>query len=60
MSLADDEGFEAVSLERLHGQHRAAVEDKGRLYRHQNFYSVDDYMVWAKQHPDLDKGKPQE
>jgi arylsulfatase A-like enzyme len=33
------------------------VEDNGRLYRHQTFYSVDDYMKWAKQHPDLDKAK---
>ena len=32
------------------------VEDSGRLYRHQTFYTVDEYMAWAKEHPDLDKG----
>lgn len=30
------------------------VEDKGRLYRHQAFYSVDDYLAWAKQHPEAE------
>lgn len=30
------------------------VEDRGRLYRHQTFYTVEEYMKWAKAHPDLD------
>lgn len=30
----------------------ALVEDKGRLYSHEAFYSVDDYLRWAKQHPE--------
>jgi arylsulfatase A-like enzyme len=30
------------------------VEDKGRLYRHKTFYTVDEYLKWAAQHPDLD------
>jgi hypothetical protein len=29
------------------------VEDKGRLYRHETFYTVADYLAWAKQHPEL-------
>jgi arylsulfatase A-like enzyme len=29
------------------------VEDKGRLYKHETFYTVDDYLKWAKQHPDV-------
>ena len=28
------------------------VEDKGRLYRHETFYTVEDYLEWAKEHPD--------
>lgn len=32
------------------------VEDRGRLYRHQTFYSVDEYLNWAKEHPELDRG----
>ncbi len=32
------------------------VEDKGRLYKHETFYTVEDYLAWAKQHPDLDGG----
>ncbi len=27
------------------------VEDKGRLYRHQVFYTVQEYLDWAKAHP---------
>ena len=27
------------------------VEDKGRLYTRGTFYSVDDYLKWAKEHP---------
>jgi len=29
------------------------VEDKGRLYSHQTFYTVADYLAWAKQHSEL-------
>jgi arylsulfatase A-like enzyme len=29
------------------------VEDKGRLYRHETFYTVEEYLDWAKQHPDV-------
>ena len=28
------------------------VEDKGRLYRHETFYTVEEYLEWAKEHPD--------
>ena len=28
------------------------VEDKGRLYNHETFYAVADYLQWAKQHPE--------
>jgi hypothetical protein len=27
------------------------VEDNGRLYRHQAFYTVDDYLAWAANNP---------
>ena len=30
------------------------VEDKGRLYRHETFYTVDEYLAWAKEHPELE------
>lgn len=33
------------------------VEDNGRLYKHETFYTVDEYLKWAKQHPELDAGK---
>ncbi|MEP6593273.1 MAG: sulfatase [Acidobacteriota bacterium] len=29
------------------------VEDKGRLYNHRAFYTVADYLKWARLHPDL-------
>ncbi len=29
------------------------VEDKGRLYRFGTFYTVDEYLTWAKEHSDL-------
>ena len=29
------------------------VEDGGRLYKHQTFYTVAEYLAWAKQHPEL-------
>jgi arylsulfatase A-like enzyme len=28
------------------------VEDNGRLYSHETFYTVADYLKWAKQHPE--------
>ncbi len=28
------------------------VEDNGRLYKHQTFYSVDEYLSWAREHPE--------
>lgn len=28
------------------------VEDKGRLYRFQAFYTVEEYFKWAAAHPD--------
>lgn len=31
------------------------VEDKGRLYRHQTFYTVEEYLQWAAAHPELEK-----
>ena len=30
------------------------VEDNGRLYKHETFYTVDEYLEWAKQNPQLD------
>src|SRR5262249_39174452 len=32
---------------------RARVEDKGRLYRFETFYTIDDYLKWEKAHPAL-------
>jgi arylsulfatase A-like enzyme len=32
-----------------------AVEDAGRLYKHKTFYSVGEYLEWAKHHPELDR-----
>ncbi len=31
----------------------APVEDKGRLYRFETFYTIRDYLDWAAKHPDL-------
>jgi arylsulfatase A-like enzyme len=31
------------------------VEDAGRLYKHATFYSVDEYLKWAKEHPEVAK-----
>ena len=28
------------------------VEDKGRLYNHETFYTVAEYLKWAKQRPE--------
>lgn len=33
---------------------KAPVEDKGRLYSHQTFYTVDEYLAWTKEHPELE------
>ena len=27
------------------------VEDNGRLYKHETFYTIDEYLEWAKKHP---------
>ncbi|MGH9664787.1 MAG: sulfatase family protein, partial [Bryobacteraceae bacterium] len=32
---------------------RVPVEDKGRLYRFETFYTVHEYLAWAKKHPDV-------
>ena len=32
------------------------VEDRGRLYRHRTFYTVAEYLEWAKQNPEADQG----
>ena len=31
----------------------ATVEDKGRLYRFETFYTIQEYLDWAKAHPEL-------
>ena len=31
------------------------VEDNGRLYKHETFYTVEEYLAWAKQNPRLDQ-----
>jgi arylsulfatase A-like enzyme len=31
----------------------ATVEDKGRLYRFGTFYTIQEYLDWAKKHPEL-------
>ena len=28
------------------------VEDKGRLYSHGTFYTVEEYLAWERQHPE--------
>lgn len=33
---------------------KAPVEDQGRLYTHGTFYTIDDYLAWAKKHPELE------
>lgn len=33
------------------------VEDDGRLYSHETFYTVDEYLAWAKKNPGLSKEK---
>ena len=30
------------------------LEDGGRLYKHKTFYTVQEYLEWAKEHPELD------
>lgn len=32
------------------------VEDAGRLYKHRTFFTVQEYLDWAKAHPELDRG----
>jgi arylsulfatase A-like enzyme len=32
------------------------VEDAGRLYKHKTFRSVAEYLAWAKENPDKDRG----
>jgi arylsulfatase A-like enzyme len=32
--------------------HHEFVEEGGRLYRHQTFYTLDEYFAWAKANPD--------
>lgn len=34
----------------------AHVEDAGRLYRFRAFYTIGEYLQWAKEHPDLASG----
>lgn len=31
----------------------APLEDQGRLYRHETFYTVEDFMEWAQDNPEL-------
>ena len=31
----------------------APIEDRGRLYRHETFYTVEDFMEWAAENPEL-------
>jgi arylsulfatase A-like enzyme len=31
---------------------KAPVEDRGRLYSHGTFYTVDEYLAWERQHPE--------
>jgi hypothetical protein len=33
------------------------VEDNGRLYKHETFYTVGEYLDWAKKNPQLDAGR---
>ena len=32
---------------------KAPVEDDGRLYRIQTFYTIQEYLDWAAKHPEL-------
>lgn len=36
----------------------APIEDKGHLYNYRTFYTIQEYLVWAKQHPQLAPGVP--
>ena len=31
----------------------APIEDGGRLFRHETFYTVEDFMTWARDNPEL-------
>ncbi len=33
------------------------VEDAGRLYRHRTFYTIQEYLDWARTHPEADSRK---
>ena len=33
------------------------VEDKGRLYNHEAFYTVAGYLKWARLHPEATRDK---
>ncbi len=37
---------------------RHPVEDAGRLYRHRTFYTVEEYLDWARKNPELDAARP--
>lgn len=30
------------------------VEEKGRLYRHRTFFTIQEYLAWAQEHPELE------
>ena len=35
----------------------APVEDNGRLYRHRTFYTVPEYLQWARENPTADTAR---
>ena len=67
-NLADDPGArkiqEAMEKKLLHWMEEtgdrwdfnwtAPVEDNGRLYRHRTFYTVPEYLQWARENPTAD------
>ncbi len=69
-NLIDDPAASAILKDldhKLHGWMRRTddswsynwhhpVEDNGRLYRHRTFYTVQEYLDWAKQNPEADAG----
>jgi hypothetical protein len=55
--LARDLDQRLAALMRQHGDDwrfnsLELVEEGGRLYRHATFYTIDEYLKWAKDHPD--------